>query len=278
MRKVGIYLKSVAANLAMGLLLFAGATNSAMAEAATNGASATVDDPQFLTTPLPAALETDDPDNPRRPVGILDPQIAIGDHLKISVYMAYGSGNGTSTDNQGALPTLVAQPDLSGEYVVQQNGEVFLPIAESLKIVGISLPDATHAIEVAFAKHQRGAIRVGLQLIERAPVYVTGNIPTPATLTHTPGMTVLQAAIMAGAGRSISTTDRRLRDVDFVREQERVQQSTERLANALARQAVLSAEREGKALTLPPALSELIPSQAAAILSKAKRLREVGAQ
>lgn len=270
-------LKSTAAKLTAGLLVLASAESSALAETASSGMPATAPGQELLATPLPAtpkAKGIDDPDGSRRPVSSLDSEIAIGDHLKISVYMAYGSGNGLNTDNQGTLPTLIAQPDLSGEYVVQQSGEVFLPIAGSVKVLGVSLPDATHAIETAFAKHQTGALRVGLQILERQPVYVTGNIPSPATIRHTPGMTVLQAAIMAGAGQSLNAADRRLRDLDLMREQERVQQSSERLAKALARRAVLSAERDGKASTIPSELSQLVSSQADAILSEAESLRK----
>jgi exopolysaccharide production protein ExoF len=271
------WIRSVALSLTVSFMASAGAVESGMAEAATKS-TPTIDGRQVrLKTPLPpeAALNKDDNEEVAQSVSDgSESALAIGDRLKISVFMSYGSANGVDTDNQGALPTLVEQPDLSGEYVVQGNGQLFLPLAGPIQVLGVSLPEATHAIEKAFRQKQDGQIRVGIQLSDREPVYITGNIPTPATVKYTPGLTVLQAAIMAGAGQSLSQPDQRLSQLELVRENERVQQSTERLAKALARRAVLIAERDGKDPTIPSALSTLASKDTAtALLSEAEQLR-----
>ena len=273
------WLRILALELMVGLLATAGAVASGMAETASDRALTVPSSKQLmLTTPLPPEtgprIESSQEDS-QTTIGDPDLALAIGDRLKVSVFMAYGSANGVSTNNQGALPTLIEQPDLSGEYVVQQNGDLFLPLAGPVEVVGVSLPEATRAIEKAFAHQQDGQIRIGVQLLEREPVYVTGNIPTPATLKHSPGMTVLEAAIMAGAGQSLNQADQRLSQLELMRENERVQQSGEQLAKALARRAVLIAERDGKDPKTPTELSELVSKEtAAALLSEAEKLRE----
>ena len=264
-------------SLAATLLLFFGAVTSAMAQGS-EISSALLERirPNQLETPLPATSGLKEVTDSAAPDdrGSGGAAIAIGDRLKISVYMAYGSGNGVATADQGTLPTLMEQPDLSGQYVVQESGQLFLPIAGPVKIVDATLPAASKAIEDAFSKHETGAIRIGLQLVEREPVYVTGSIPAPATLKFSPGMTVLQASIMASAGQSQSAADQRLRDLELTRERERVQQSDDNLAKALARRAVLTAERDGRPPAMPIALSKLLPDQSGAILKDAQSLRQ----
>ncbi|MEG6507769.1 polysaccharide biosynthesis/export family protein [Methyloligella sp. 2.7D] len=200
--------------------------------------------------------------------------IAIGDQLKVSIFMEYGSGNGLGTKNQGVLPALVERPDLSGDYTVDERGMVFLPIAGPLYAAGSSLPELAGRIEKAYARQQEAPMRAGVQILDRQPIYVTGSIPTPAVLKYTPGMTVLQAALLAGAGRGTLADDQAYRSLDITRERERVKQSSDRLAKALALRAVLIAERDGKTPSVPLSLSQVAQSQASTLLAEASRLRD----
>ena len=274
MRKSDARLRTTIKGLTATLFLSFAAANSALAESgAISSALVERVRPHQLETPATSERKEADPSS-ADDLGPTSSEIAIGDRLKVSVYMVYGSGNGLGADSQGALPTLVEQPSLSGEYVVQETGKLFLPVAGSVKVLGSSMPAASKAIEGAFAQGEAGTIKIGLQLIGRDPVYVTGSIPNPAVLKYSPGMTVLQASIMAGAGQLQSAADQRLRDLEFTRERERVQQSTDNLAKALARRAVLTSERSGVPPSVPITLSQLLPNEAAAVLGDAQSLRE----
>ena len=230
-----------------------------------------------LVTPLPIDEgEAESGSDESRPsAGIYgDSAIAIGDRLKVTIFLEYGSGNGLSTTNQGALPAILERQDLSGEYTVDESGTLFLPLAGPLEATGHSLPELTALIEKAYARQQEAPIRASVQLLERQPVYVTGNIPSPAVLKHTPGMTVLQAALLAGAGGNTLAGDRTQRQLDVTRERERVRQSAERLAKCLARRAVLVAERDGHQPRIPLSLSRIAEVQPDTVLEDAVRLRK----
>lgn len=231
-----------------------------------------------LVTPLPMDEGVDEGGSVKsRPSPAIygDSAIAIGDRLKVTIFLEYGSGNGLSTTNQGALPAVLERQDLSGEYTVDEHGTLFLPLAGAVEATGHSLPELTTLIEKAYARQQEAPMRASVQLLERQPVYVTGNIPAPAVLKHTPGMTVLQAALLAGAGTNSLGGDQTQRELDVTRERERVRQSAERLAKCLARRAVLVAERDGSQPRMPLSLSRIPEVQPDTILEDAIRLREM---
>lgn len=232
---------------------------------------------QILSTPLENNSRlresgAEGTSQPSRSTGNLG--VVIGDQLKVSIFMEYGSGNGISTNNQGVLPTIMERPDLSGDYTVDEHGVLFLPIAGAVKAVGLSLSDLATRIEKAYARQQEAEMRAGVQLLERQPVYVTGNVPSPAVLKHTPGMTVLQAALLAGAAYGVLGGDQAQRQIDITRERERVQQSADRLAKALARRLVLMAERDGQAPKVSLSLHQIAQARADSTLQQATKLRE----
>src|SRR3954466_15707033 len=75
-----------------------------------------------------AATPSRDSTSPTPPTGGLaigqdTPAYAIGDRLKITFFERVGAG-----PTGGSLGTLIERTELSGEYVVQQDGSVFLPL------------------------------------------------------------------------------------------------------------------------------------------------------
>ncbi|ODA67728.1 Polysaccharide biosynthesis/export protein [Methyloligella halotolerans] len=215
-------------------------------------------------------------DSERSPLPTNPLLLTIGDQLKITVFEAYGSGNGIEHPNGSALPTLIERPELSGEYVVQQDGLIVLPLIGAINTDGIALVDLPKAIERGFAAKRDGSIKASVQLVDRQPVYVTGDIAAPATVKHVPGMTVLQAAILAGAGHGAEQLDLQSRRIELAREEERLRQSTDRLGSLLAWDTVLKAERDGSVPKAPSALQAITtPEQADKLVDEVSRLRQL---
>jgi protein involved in polysaccharide export with SLBB domain len=197
---------------------------------------------------------------------------AVGDRLKIAFYEQIQKELSGRQTERPVLSSLIEQSELTGEYLVQEDGQIFLPLLGPVHAAGHSPQELEQALVAAFVQSSNAQAKISIQLIEREPVYVTGLVAKPGTFKHVPGMTILHALTLAGSVEGGSTEYWRLLDV--TRERERLLKSEERLKKLLARTAVLKAEREGKA---PEASKQLaaLAGQAAAqeLVAREERLR-----
>lgn len=173
------------------------------------------------------------------PAVIATEEFAIGDRLRIAFFEKYTT-IADETDKT-AFATLVERPEMTGEYVIQQDGAVFLPLVGTAAAAGMTGNQLEKVLAERFKQTFDGEVAVAIQLLEREPIYVTGAIPQSGTFRFVPGMRVLHALALAGG---IDRTGVDLwRQFDLAREQERVRQSENRLERYFARMIVLSAER-----------------------------------
>ncbi|MEZ5788165.1 MAG: polysaccharide biosynthesis/export family protein [Xanthobacteraceae bacterium] len=103
-------------------------------------------------------------------------------------------------------------PDLRQRSVVELNGEVSLPLAGRIRIVGMSIAQAQAAIKKVVTARPLGQKfgdgresftvlapdDVNITIAEYRPVYVLGDIGKPGELPFRPGLTVRQAIALAG--------------------------------------------------------------------------------
>jgi polysaccharide biosynthesis/export protein ExoF len=219
-----------------------------------------------------AATPSRDSTSPTPPTGGLaigqdTPAYAIGDRLKITFFETVGAG-----PTGGSLGTLIERTELSGEYVVQQDGSVFLPLVGSLTVVGQTLTQIEEALMAEYSRRWNGGqIKASIQVLEREPIYVSGPVPKPGTYKFVPGMTVIHALTLAG-GEAASSDQWKL--LDATRERERLSKSTERLKRLQAKVEVLRSERDGRAPAVSNQLNELVGRAGAQELMTAEsRLR-----
>jgi exopolysaccharide production protein ExoF len=166
---------------------------------------------------------------------------AVGDRLKINLFENLHPG----AANERVLANLVERPEITGEYVVQQDGKVFLPLVGGVGVAGRTHAEFEQAVESDFKRAIGSPVKVIIQMLEREPIYVTGPVARPGTFKYVPGMSVLHALALAGGVEGVSTDQ--WKRLDLSRERERVEKSQERLRRLLALRDVLLAEREGKA-------------------------------
>ena len=154
--------------------------------------------------------------------------------LKISFFETFEAGRDAGLSH-------VERVELSGEYTVQQDGNMFLPLLGSTTAAGMDLKQLQAQLGVAYRGLFGRAAAVSVLLVEREPVYVVGPVLRPGTFKFAPGMTVLHAVAMSG-GLDNGTAEVS-QFLELLRERERMQEAPERIKILLARSAVLSAER-----------------------------------
>ncbi len=185
-----------------------------------------------------------------------------GDTLKVAIFEMVD----VSDDRQFAGPTsntAVQSPtsyfqrlDLSGEYIVQQDGRMSLPRLGSVIASGRPLQEVRDEIQFSFAQVMGTAAEVTLTVIKRQPVYVVGAVKNSGAYDYVPGMIVIQAISLAGgidrgAARSAQVLER-------LRGAEKLEQTRASLKRLIAKKARLETERDGAAaIVVPPRLKEL---------------------
>lgn len=93
---------------------------------------------------------------------------------------------------------VLGQPDLTGDYLVDGEGNISMPLVRTLPVAGLS----TQAIEQAItSKLQQGFLRqpsVSVQLAVARPFYILGQVSQGGSFSYRPGMTVQSAIAIAG--------------------------------------------------------------------------------
>ena len=196
--------------------------------------------------------------------------LLLGDRLKISFFETLEAG-------RDAGLTHVERVELSGEYTVQQDGNMFLPLLGSTTAAGMDLKQLQAQLGVAYSSLFGRAAAVSVLLVEREPVYVVGPVLRPGTFKFAPGITVLHAVAMSG-GLDNGTAEVS-QFLELLRERERMQRAMERIKILLARSAVLRAERAGATPEAIPRLIELAgKANAARLLGEVANMRKLAAR
>jgi protein involved in polysaccharide export with SLBB domain len=201
-----------------------------------------------------------------------DPEFAVGDRLSIRLFERYVPDDGT-----GAWASLIEFPEVSGEYVVQEDGTVFLPLLGELTFAGQTQPALREEVSRRFKRSHGGSVEFAVRIVERDPVYVAGAVTSPGVYRHVPGMTVLHALTLAGGlpGTGADVWRR----FDLGRERERLLQTELMLARLDAKSAVLEAEAADRAPNPPASLVAMVgQDRSRALLQEALALRTLERQ
>ncbi len=213
--------------------------------------------PGDLDTVPGHALETVPP---RAPAAL---HCVPGDRLKITFYERVGRPE-EGRSEQVSSSELVERAELTGEYVVQLDGTVFLPLLGTVDLGGQALPEAQYTLGAAFKSATSRDAKVALSVAAREPVYVIGAVTSPGTYTFTEGMTVLHAIALSdgleGKGAELS------RSFEVIRERERLDKATDNLKRLLARRAVLRSERDANQPADTRGVEEIAGREGAAAL------------
>ena len=172
--------------------------------------------------------------------------LVVGDRLKFVFYSRVGSGSDGANTGVSDLASLVEHPEMTGEYIVQLDGTIFLPLIGKVNAAGQGEESLVTILERKSKAIFHGPTNVMFYLVEREPVYVTGDVLQPGAFKYDPGMVFLNAVGLAGLHAAGPDLGARL---DVVRELERLRESQIELADLLARRDVLVANRNGRTPT-----------------------------
>jgi polysaccharide biosynthesis/export protein ExoF len=179
--------------------------------------------------------------------------LGIGDKLKISFYetidiQAVKQGSRDGAEPQGPLRTFYQRMDLSGDYAIEQDGAISIPLLGRFQADGRALDDVRGDLAVSFTSVMKRSANIDVKILDRSPIYVVGAVKNPGAYKHVPGMIVLHAVALAGGldrgEGNISGM------IEGARETERLRSLTLQVKQLLARRSRLEAQRDGES-TLP---------------------------
>jgi protein involved in polysaccharide export with SLBB domain len=94
--------------------------------------------------------------------------------------------------------TVYGEDDLTGEYAVDGNGFIALPLVGQVKAAGYSGPALQVAIAAAFSNGYLNNPRVSVEITTYRPFYIIGQVNKPGEYPYVNGMTALNAVALAG--------------------------------------------------------------------------------
>jgi protein involved in polysaccharide export with SLBB domain len=196
------------------------------------------------------------------------PSLEIGDKLKISFYEtidvgAAKQGGRDRAEPQGVLRTFYQRMDLGGDYTVEPDGAISIPLLGRFAVEGRALDELRADMAVSFMSVMGRSANIEIRIAERSPVYVIGPVKNPGAYKHVPGMIVLHAVALAGGLDRGEGNLTRL--IEGTREMERLRSATVQVKHLLVRRARLEAERDGaSSLSIPVQLASLAGEEAVA--------------
>jgi polysaccharide biosynthesis/export protein ExoF len=187
--------------------------------------------------------------------GVSGSTFEIGDKLKIAFYEQVDLQDDRWAKARPMRSALQQRTELTGEYVIQPDGSISLPLFGLISLAGRSAFEIQNDLEARLHELTGRKGFVTAVVVERQPIYVLGPVKNPGSFKYAPGMTVFHAIALAGGLDRGSQGA--WQDIEGIRATEKQQSSIEHLIHLIARDAVLRAERDGAPLKLPARLLEL---------------------
>jgi len=147
--------------------------------------------------------------------------------------------------------TVLGQADLSGDILVDADGNILLPIIGPIKVKDLTLFECQKLIQDRLADGVINQPSVSVRISELRPIYVLGDVGAPGAYPFRYGITVKSAVAAAGGfGRAEPTQNAAISE--FLLADERVRQLTFQKRALLVRLQRLEAQRDGKRTFSPP--------------------------
>ena len=182
------------------------------------------------------------------------PLLRRGDKVQIVFYEKLDDADDKWRGRAQAVPRGFHQrTELSGEYLVQDDGTISLPLLGRVDVGNRGQDNVLATLSKSFEELIERKGYVTIVGVEHQPIFVMGPVKTPGSFKFTPGMTVLHALALAGGMRQ--TEPEAWQHVENGREVERLQRSLDRVKRLLARTSVLRDERDGTLSAQPKMVS-----------------------
>ncbi|TIU43560.1 MAG: exopolysaccharide biosynthesis protein, partial [Mesorhizobium sp.] len=86
---------------------------------------------------------------------------------------------------------ILQRPELSGEYMVQEDGTISVPLLGFIPVANRSTQQVQADLAETFEQLLGRKGLVNILSLERPPIYVLGPVKNPGSFKYAPGMTIL---------------------------------------------------------------------------------------
>jgi polysaccharide export outer membrane protein len=90
------------------------------------------------------------------------------------------------------------EPTITGDYVIDGQGTISVPIAGRVKAAGLTVEQLEHRVTAQLNHGILKDARVNIQVTNYAPFYIRGEVKKPGEYPYKPGLTVGDAVALAG--------------------------------------------------------------------------------
>ena len=104
--------------------------------------------------------------------------------------------------------TIYDEKDLSGEFSLNDQGAVTLPLVGPVFLLGKTISESETIITERYAKDYLVNPRVNLEVLNYRPFFILGEVRSPGSYPYINGMTVVNAVALAGGYTPRSNRDR----------------------------------------------------------------------
>lgn len=94
--------------------------------------------------------------------------------------------------------TVFGEKDLSGDFDVNDQGMVALPLVGPTKLAGRTISEAEAQITQSYGKDYLVNPRVNVEVLNYRPFFILGEVQKPGSYPYVNGMTVVNAVALAG--------------------------------------------------------------------------------
>jgi protein involved in polysaccharide export with SLBB domain len=210
--------------------------------------------------------------------------ISLAVHLVASCAMAQGTvaspslaeaehqpGIGVSAADKLSIK-LQGYPELSGEYRVNADDTVSVPVVGRISIASMTLPQLEHHLARRVSEITGKQNYVTVEIAAYKPVFVTGYVARAGAIQWQPGITVLRAVALSG-GIFRPTQQGSVGSTGVEVAKTRIRKGIDQQKRLLAALERLRAERDGKQqLEIAATLVELVGEDEARSLTAAQRV------
>ena len=193
----------------------------------------------------------------------------------LSIVSAQSDATDTLDAGDRLTVTVFGQPDMSGVFQIDGDGNVELPIVGAVPVGQLTTKNAQKRIEDRLSDGYILHPAVSIVISERRPVYVVGDVKAPGTFPFRNGSTVMNAVAQAGGYGSQAPPVVGAALADFLLSDERVQTLETTKLTFSVRKARLEAQLDGRDNFDPP-LSPKLTWSSSTPPSRTRRIRCIG--
>jgi len=94
--------------------------------------------------------------------------------------------------------TVFGSPELSGQYTVDGEGRIMLPLIQSVRAAGLTPAELAVVIAERYSPNYLVNAQVSVDIVEYRPYFILGEVNKPGGYAYRQGMTALVAVARAG--------------------------------------------------------------------------------